>query len=179
MVRDHLLKEVRFGTPASVGGGGGGTSSIVSCLGCGDEGNVFGIAVISGGGHRSSCDCDVQQLDSFGLRQEAGQDGVPLPLLVGQSPSEVDGESLRPPRCVVVTRAVQCSGRSAQPSGSCYRDRVVSPPAGGERSASRLVLLVARLVRDAPQRKASPILFPRSGSPGGLRGCGSPTFSFC
>ena len=32
-----------------------------------DEGNVFGIAVISGGGHRSSCDRDVRQLDGYGL----------------------------------------------------------------------------------------------------------------
>ena len=36
-------------------------------------------------------------------------------------------------------------------------------------------LPVAGLVRDAPQREAPPILFPRSGSPGGLRGCVSPS----
>ena len=34
-----------------------------------DEGNVSGIAVISGGGHWSSCDRDVRQLDRCGLRR--------------------------------------------------------------------------------------------------------------
>ena len=87
-----------------------------------DEGSVFGIAVISGGGHQSSLDRDVRQLDGCGLRQQAGWDSVPLPLLVGQSPSEVEGESRRPPRCEVSTRAVQCSGRSPQASGSGYRN---------------------------------------------------------
>ena len=62
-----------------------------------DEGNVFGIAVILEGGHRSSCDRDVRQLDGCGLRQQAGRDGVPLPLLIGQSPSEVNRESRHPP----------------------------------------------------------------------------------
>ena len=136
-----------------------------------DEGIVSGIAVISGVGRWSPCDCDVRQLDGGGLRQQAGQDGLPLPLLVGQPASEVDGESRRPPRCEVSTRAVQCSGRSHQPSGSGYRDRVVSPPVGGERSASSLGLTVDRSIRNESQCEASPILFPCPGSPGGLRGC--------
>ena len=55
-----------------------------------NEGNVFGIAVISGDGHWSSCDRNVRQLDGCGLRQQAGRDGVSLPLLVGQLPSELD-----------------------------------------------------------------------------------------
>ena len=59
-----------------------------------NEGIVSGIAVISRFGRRSSFDSDVRQLDGCGLRQQAGRYGVPLPLLVGQSPSEVDGESL-------------------------------------------------------------------------------------
>ena len=84
-------------------------------------------------------------------------------------------ESRHPPRREVSTRAVQCSGRSPQPSGSGHRDRVVSPPAGGDRSAMRLALPVAGLVHNAPQRKASFVLFPRPGSPGGLRGCISPS----
>ena len=37
-----------------------------------DEGNVFGIAVISGGGHRSLGDHDVRQRVGCGLRQQAG-----------------------------------------------------------------------------------------------------------
>ena len=57
-----------------------------------DEDNVSGIAVISGGDHRSWCDCDAQQLNGSGLRQQAGRNGVSLPLLIGHSSSEVDGE---------------------------------------------------------------------------------------
>ena len=117
------------------------------------------------------CDRDVRQLDGGGLRQQAGQDGFPFPLLVGHPASEVDGESRLPPRCQVSTRAVQCSGRSLQPSGSGYRDRVVSSPLGGERPASSLGLAVDRPVCDELQCKASPVLFPCPGSPGGLRGC--------
>ena len=102
----------------------------------GNEGIVFGIAVISRVGRRSPCDRDVRQLNGSGLRHQAGQDGFPFPLLVGQPTSEVVRESRRPPRCEVSTRAVQCSGRSPQPLGSGSRDRVVSPPTGGERPAS-------------------------------------------
>ena len=148
--------------------GGGEVASYQSSR---NEGNVSGIAVISGGGHRSSCACDVRQLDGCGIHQQAGRHGVPLPLLVGQSPSEMDGESRCPPRCEVSNRAVQCSGGSPQPSGSGYRDRVVSPPAGGESAFSHLGLPVTRPVCDEPQCKASPILFPPPGSPDGLRGC--------
>ena len=112
----------------------------------------------------------MRQLNGSGLRQQAGRDGFPSLLLVGQPASEVDGESQCPPRCQVSSRAVQCSGRS-QPSGSGYRDRMVSPPSGGERPASSLGLAIDQPVRDELQREASPILFPCPGSPGGLRGC--------
>ena len=152
-----------------------GAGEVVTHQSSRNEGNVFGIAVISGGGHQSSCDRNVRQLYSCGLRQQAGQDGVPLPLLVGQSSSEVGRESRHPPRCEVFTRAVQCSGRSPQPLGSGHKDRVVSPPAGGNRSASCLGLPVAGLVHDAPEREASAMLFPRPGSPCSLRGCVSPS----
>ena len=70
----------------------------------------------------------------------------------------------------ISTRAVQCSGRS-QPSGSGYRDRVVSPPSGGKGPPSSLGLAVDRSVHDESQHEASPILFPCPGSPGFLRGC--------
>ena len=66
-----------------------------------------------------------------------------------------------PPRYGVSTSAVLCSGRSPQPSGSGYRGSVVSPPAGGDHSAACMGLPVAGLVRDAPPRGASPMLFPR------------------
>ena len=136
-----------------------------------NEGIVSGIAVIPGVGCRSLCDRDVRQLNGGGLRQQAGWDGFPFPLIVGQPASEMDGESRCPPRCEASLRAVQCSGRSLQPSGSGYRDRVVSPPLGCERPASSLGLAIDRPIRDEFQREASPILFPCPGSPGGLRGC--------
>ena len=53
--------------------------------------------------------------------------------------------------------------------GSGYRGNVVSPPTGGNCSAACMWLSVAGLVNDAPCREASPMLFPRPGSPGGLR----------
>ena len=59
--------------------------------------------------------------------------------------------------------------------GSSHRDRVVSAPAGDNCSAACLGFPVTGLVHDAPQREASPILFPRPRSPGGLRGCISPS----
>ena len=39
----------------------------------------------------------------------------PGPLLVGQPPSEMDGESRHPSRCEVSSRTSQCPGRSPQP----------------------------------------------------------------
>ena len=48
-----------------------------------NEGNVSGVAVISGVSRHFLCDRDVQQLDGCGLCQQAGRDGLLLPLLVG------------------------------------------------------------------------------------------------
>ena len=152
-----------------------GPGEVVAYHSPGNEGFVSNTAVIPGVGRRSPCDSDVQQLDGAGLRQQAGRDGLPFSLLVGQSASEVGGESRRPPRCQVSSRAVQRSGRSPQPSGSDHTDRVVSPPSGGERPASPLGLAVDCSVRDEFQRQASPLLFPCPRSPGSLRGCVSPS----
>ena len=102
------------------------------------EGDVFDIALHSGRGHRSSCDHDVRRLDSCGFSQQAGRESVPLPLLVGRSPSEVVQVSQPPSRYGISARAVLCSGGSPQPSGSDYRGSVLSPPADGDRSAAWL-----------------------------------------
>ena len=164
-------------TPPRSGGVRGvvGPGEVVAYQSPGNEGFVSSLAVILGVGCRSPCDSDVRQPGGCGLRQQAGRDGLPFPLLVDQSASEVGRESRRPPRCQVSSRAVQCSGRSPQPSGSGYRDRVVSPPSGGERLALPLGLAVDRSVRDKIRRQASPILFPCPGSPGSLRECVSPS----
>ena len=198
MVIDHLLQGVRFGTPAPdlhlysdasrsgwgahlldrvVSGVWSEQENVAAHQSFQNEEIVSGIAVISGVGHRSPCDRDVQQLDGGGIRQQAGRDSLPFTLLVGQPASEVVGESRRPPGCEVSTRAVQCSGRSPQPSGSGYRDRVVSPPACGERPTSSLGLAVDRPGRNESQCEASPILFPCPESPGGLRGSISSSLS--
>ena len=78
--------------------------------------------------HRSSCDSDVRQLDGRGVRQQARGHGFPGSMLVGQPPSEIDGESRHPSRYEVSSRTSQCPGRSPQPLRASCRDRVVSPP---------------------------------------------------
>ena len=55
------------------------------------------------------------------------------------------------------------------------RDRVVSPPSGGEVTSSRVGQSVDRPVCDVPQREAAPVLLASPGSPGRLRGCVSPS----
>ena len=136
-----------------------------------DEGSVLGPSGISRRCHRSSRDSDVRQLDGRGVRQQAGGYGFLGSMLVGQPPSEMDGESRHPSRCEVSSRTSECTGRSPQPSRASCRDRVVSPPSGGEVAASRLGQSVDRPVYDEPQRETVPVLLARPGSPGRLRGC--------
>ena len=121
--------------------------------------------------HRSSRDSDVRQLDGRGVRQQARGHGFPGPMLVGQPPSEMDGEFRYPSRCEVSTRTSQCPGRCPQLSQASSRDRVVSPPSGGEVTASCLGQSVDRPLCDVPQRETAPILLASPGSPGHLRGC--------
>ena len=92
-------------------------------------------------------------------------------MLVDQPPSEMDGEFQRPSRCEVSSRASQCPGRSSKPSRASHRDRVVSPPSGGEITASHLGQSVDRPLCDEPQRETTPLLLASPGSPGRLRGC--------
>ena len=177
MMRDHLLTGVRFGTPAL----DLHLYSDASCSGWGAhllDQHVSGVwsdqekllhinllemkAVLGPSGisrrcHRSSCDSDVQRLDGCGVRQQAGRHGFPGSMLVGQPPSEMDRESQHPSRCEVSSRTSQCPGRSPQLSRASCRDRVVSPPSGGEVAASRLGQSVDRPVCDEPQRETARI----------------------
>ena len=134
-----------------------------------DEGAVLGPSVVSRC-HRSSCDSNVRQLDSRGVRQQARGHGFPGPMLVDQPPSEMDGEARHPSRCEVSSRTSQCPGRSPQPSRASRRDRVVSSPSGGEVTASRLGQSVDRPFCDEPQRETVPLLLACPRSPGRLRG---------
>ena len=92
-------------------------------------------------------------------------------MFVDQLPSKMDGEFRRPSRCEVSSRREQRSGRCPQPSRASRRDRVVSPPSGGEGTASSLGQSVDRSFCDVPQRETAPVLLACPGSPGRLPGC--------
>ena len=140
-----------------------------------NEGPVPGSSGISGRCQRSPCDRDVRQLHGCGVRQQTRGHGFPGPVFVDQPPFEMDGEFRRPYRCEVSARREQHSGRCSQPSRTSCRDRVVSPPTGGEVTSSCMGQSVNRPVCDLPQREAAPILLASPGSPGRLRGCVSPS----
>ena len=191
MVRDHLLKGVRFWTPAP----DLHLYSDASCSGWGAHllgQHVFGVwsdqekllhisllemkalflrrSGIPRRCHQSSRDSDVRQLDGRGVRQQARRHGFPGSMLVVQLPSEMDGEFRHPSRCEVSSRTSQCPGRSPQPSRASSRDRVVSPPSGGEVTASCLGQSVDRPFCDVPQRETAIVLLASPGSQGRLRG---------
>ena len=140
-----------------------------------NEGPLSGSLGLSRRSHRSSRDSDVQQLDGRGVRQQTRGHGFPGSVFVDQPPSEMDGEFRRPSRCEVSTRAEQCPGRRPQPSWASSRDRVVSPPSGGEIAALCLGQSVDRSFCDVHQRETAPVLLASPGSPGRLRGCVSPS----
>ena len=140
-----------------------------------NEGPVPGSSGISRRCQRSPCDRDVRQLHGCGVRQQTGGHGFPGPVFVDQPPSEMDGEFRRPSRCEVSARREQRPGRCSQPSRASCRDRVVSPPSGGEVASSCMGQSVNRPVCDLPQREAAPVLLASPGSPGRLRGCVSPS----
>ena len=140
-----------------------------------NEGPLSGSSGFSRRCSRSPCDRDVRQLHGCGVRQQTGGHGVQVPMFVDQPPSEMDGECRRPSRCEVSSRRVQRPGRCSQPSRASCRDRVVSPPSGGESTSSCVRQSVNRPVCDLPQREAAPVLLACPGSPGRLRGCVSPS----
>ena len=140
-----------------------------------NEGPLSGSSGFSRRCSRSPCDRDVRQLHGCGVHQQTGGHGVQVPMFVDQPPSEMDGEFRRPSRCEVSTRRVQRPGRCSQPSRASCRDRVVSPPSGGESASSCVGQSVNRPVCDLPQREAAPVLLACPGSPVRLRGCVSPS----
>ena len=140
-----------------------------------NEGLVSGSSGFSRRCHRSSRDSDVRQLDGRGVRQQTRGHGFPGSVFVDQPPSEMDGEFRRPSRCEVPAMTGQRPSRHPQPSLASSRDRVVSPPSGGEVTASCLGQSVDRSLCDVPQRETAPVLLASPGSPGRLRGCVSPS----
>ena len=192
MVRDHLLVGVRFGTPApdlhlysDASSSGWGAhlprskrvrgvvrpGEVVAHQSSRNEGHVLGPSSLSRSCFGSPCDRDVRQLHGCGVRQQTGGHGVEASVFVDQPPSEMGGVFRRPSRSEVSSRRVQRPGRCTQPLRASCRDRVVSPPSGGESTSSCVGQSVDRSVRDLPQREAAPILLACPGSTGRLRGC--------
>ena len=140
-----------------------------------NEGPLSGSSGLSRRCHWLSHDGDVRQLYGRGVRQQTRGHGFPGSVFVDQPPSEMDGEFRRPSRCEVSTRRTRRFGRCPQPSRASDRDRVVSPPSGGEISVSHVGQSIVRSVRNVPQCEAAPVLLASSGSPGRLPGCVSPS----
>ena len=195
MVRDHLLVGVRFGTPApdlhlysdasSSGWGAHLLDQNVSGVWSAQEKllhiNLLEMKALFLGlqafqevvaGHHVTAMCDNSTVVAYVNKRGHG---VQVPMFVDQPPSEMDGEFRRPSRCEVSTRRVQRPGRCSQPSRASCRDRVVSPPSGGESTSSSVGQSVNRSVCDLPQREAAPVLLVCPGSTGRLRGCVSPS----
>ena len=140
-----------------------------------NEGPLSGSSGISRRRHRSSRDGDVRQLDGRGIRQQTRGHGFPGSVFVDQPPSDMDGEFRRPSRCEVSTRRTQRSGRCPQPSRAGDRDRVISPPSGGEIAVSQVGQSVVRSICGVSQCEAALVLLASPGSPGRLPGCVSPS----
>ena len=196
MVKDHLLVGVRFGTPApdlhlysdasSSGWGAHLLDQNVSGVWSAQEKllhiNLLEMKALFLGlqafqevvaGHHVTAMCNNSTVVAYVNKQ--GGHGVQVLMFVDQPPSEMDGEFRRPSRCEVSTRRVQRPGRYSQPSRASCRDRVVSPPSGGESTSSCVGQSVNRPVCDLPQREAAPVLLACPGSPGRLQGCISPS----
>ena len=140
-----------------------------------NEGPLPGPSSLSRSCSRSPCDRDVRQLHGCGVRQQTGRHGVQASMFVDQPPSEMDGVFRRPSRSEVSSRRIQRPGRCTQPSRASCRDRVFSPPSGGESASSCVGQSVNRPVCDLPQREAAPVLLACPGCTGRLRGCVSPS----
>ena len=157
MVRDHLFTGVRFGTPvpdlhlySDVSSSGWGAHLLdqnVSGVWSAQEKllhiNLLEMKALFLGlqafqevvaGHHVTAMCDNSTVVAY-VNKQGGTVSRSL-CFVDQLPSEMDGEFRRPSRCEVSTRRVQRPGRCSQPSRASCRDRVVSPPSGGESTSS-------------------------------------------
>ena len=186
MVRDHLLTGVQFGTSSPdlhlysdafcLGWGAHHLDQHVSGVWSDQEKllhiNLLEMKALFLGlqsfredviGHHVTAMCDNSTVVAYANRQ-GGMVSRAL-CFVDQPPSEMDGEFRHPYRCEVSSRTSQCPGRSPQPSRASCRDRVVSPPSGGEVTASCLGQSVDRPLCDVPQRETAPVLLSSLGSP--------------
>ena len=191
MVRDHLLKGMNFGTPtpdlhfysdASRSGWGAHLlDQSVSGIWLEQESSLHinllemkalflaiksFVNIVTN--HRVTAMCDNSTVVAY-VNKQGGT--------VSDSLCSLTGQLLRwtVPQCPsgseVPARAIQCPGRSPQPSESSAGCRMVLPSAGGKETDPNLGVPVAGLVRDTSQREAVPVLLPNPGPPGRLRGC--------
>ena len=171
-----LLRRVTVGVgsspPRSISVGNMvGTGKLATHQSARDESSVPSHEIVRRRCHQPSSDSNVQQFDGRSLCQQAGGHSLRLPLLVDRATSPMDRVPQCPSGSEVPARAVQCPGRSPQPSELGTGCRMVPPSAGGEETDSNLGVPVAGLVRDTSQREAAPVLLPNPGLPGRLRGC--------
>ena len=192
MVRDHLLVGVRFGTPApdlhlysdasSSGWGAHLLDQNVSGVWSAQEKllhiNLLEMKalflalqafqeVVSG--HHVTAMCDNSTVVAY-VNKQGGTVSRPLCLLTSRLLRWTESFDVHL-EARYLPRRVQRPGRCTQPSRASCRDRVVSPPSGGESTSSYVGQSVDRPVRDLPQREAAPILLACPGSTGRLRGC--------
>ena len=107
-------------------------------------------------GHHVTAMCDNSTVVAY-VNKQGGTVSRPLCLLTSRL-LRMGGVFRRPSRSEVSSRRVQRPGRCTQPSRASCRDRVVSPPSGGESTSSCVGQSVDRPVRDLPQREAAPVL---------------------
>ena len=196
MVRDHLLTGVRFGTPtpdlhlysdaSSSGWGAHLLDQNVSGVWSAQEKllhiNLLEMKALflalqafqeDVAGHHVTAMCDNSTVVAY-INKQGGTVSRPLCLLTSRLLRWTESFDVYS-RSEGSSRRVQHPGRCTQPSRANSRDRVVSPPSGGESTSSCVGQSVNRPVCDLPQREAAPVLLACPGSTGRLRGCVSPS----
>ena len=177
MVRDHLLTGVRFGTPAP----DLHLYLDVSCSGLGAhllDQHVSGVW----SDQEKLLHINLLEMKALFLGLQAFREDVIGHHVTAMCDNSTvvayvnkQGGTVSRALCEVSTRQEQRSGRCPQPSRASDRDRVVSPPSGGEIAISHVGQSIDRSVRDVPQCEAAPVLLASPRSPGRLPGCVSPS----
>ena len=196
MVKDHLLTGVRFGTPApdlhlysdasSSGWGAHLLDQNVSGVWSAQEKllhiNLLKMKALflalqafqeDVAGHHVTAMCDNSTVVAY-INKQGGTVSRPLCLLTSRLLRWTESFDVHlearylPGESNVLADVLSRRGQNC-------RDRVVSPPSGGESTSSCVGQSVNRPVFDLPQREAAPILLACPGSTGRLRGCVSPS----
>ena len=125
---------------------------------------------VQGPSHRPPSDCNVRQLDSVGLCQQAGGHGLRHPLFVDRATYPMVGVQQSPARSEVLAGAVQHPGRPPQLPEPGSGGRVVTPSTGSEEAHMHVGISHTGLVRHSPKCEVAPVLLSDPGSSSPLRG---------